>query len=169
MLIVSSIRLMLDLSVSVFRGHICYMLGSSSSTWVFRVCNCFAPVVFERRAYHTRSSRGASKQRTFAIVNTLGEHISWYFSKGSSYLCYRHSKKIRGINMINITYNQYKWYDMAIIILCLWSPSPKHRACDLHLQSTVTITIVTSLTPWSPSKHHCRLTNYCFYDYRYRA
>ena len=49
---------------------------------------------------------------------------------------------------------------MAIIILCLWSPSPKHRACDLHLRSTVMITIVTGATPWSPSKHRCHLANY---------
>ena len=40
-------------------------------------------------------------------------------------------------------------------------------AFDLHLQSTVMITIITGLTPWSPSKHGCRLANYCFYDYCY--
>ena len=34
------------------------MLGSSSLT--------YAPVIFERRAYHTRSSRGVSARRTFA-------------------------------------------------------------------------------------------------------
>ena len=53
---------------------------------------------------------------------------------------------------------------MAIIILCLWSQSPKHRACDLHLRSTIMITIVTGATPWSPSLHRGRLSNYCFYD-----
>ena len=50
------------------------VIGSSSLTRVFRVCNCFAPVVFERRAYHTRSSRGVSARRTFATVHTQGEH-----------------------------------------------------------------------------------------------
>ena len=52
-----------------------YMLGSSSLTLVFRVCNCFAPVVFERRAYHTRSSRGVLARQTFATVHTQGEHL----------------------------------------------------------------------------------------------
>ena len=37
------------------------------------MCNCFAPVVFERRAYHTRSSRGVSARRTFTTVHTQGE------------------------------------------------------------------------------------------------
>ena len=117
-----------------------HMLGSSSLTWVFRVCNCFAPVVFERRAYHTRLTRGVSARRTFATVHTQGEHL--YFDN----LVRDHL-----IMLPSITCNQYKWYDMAIIILCLWSPSPKHRACDLHLRSTVMITIVTGSTPWSPS------------------
>ena len=30
-------------------------------------------------------------------------------------------------------------------------------ACDLHLWSTVVITIVTGATPWSPSSHRCHL------------
>jgi len=34
-----------------------------------------APVVFERRAYHTRSSHGVSARRTFAMVHTRGEHL----------------------------------------------------------------------------------------------
>ena len=33
--------------------------------------------------------------------------------------------------MINITCNQNMWHDMAIVILCFWSPSPK-RCHDLH-------------------------------------
>ena len=40
-----------------------------------RVQNCLAPVVFERRAYRTRSSRGVSARRTFATVHTQGEHL----------------------------------------------------------------------------------------------
>ena len=37
------------------------------------------------------------------------------------------------------------WHDMAIIILCLWSPSPKHRY-DLHCHRLDTlISIVASL------------------------
>ena len=39
------------------------------------VQNWLAPVVFERRAYHTRSSRGVSARRTFVTVHTRGEHL----------------------------------------------------------------------------------------------
>jgi hypothetical protein len=41
-----------------------------------RWLNWLTPVVCERRIYHTRSSRGASKRRTFATVHTRGEHLS---------------------------------------------------------------------------------------------
>ena len=38
------------------------------------------------------------------------------------------------------------WHDMAIIILCLWSPSPKHRH-DLHCHQLDTlISIIASLS-----------------------
>ena len=57
--------------------------------------------------------------------------IPWNFSEGSSYNATAVLSKIRSINKINITCNQNMWHDMAIIILCLWSPSPKHRH-DLH-------------------------------------
>ena len=39
------------------------------------VQNCLAPVVRERRAYHTRSSRGVSARQTVATVHTQGEHL----------------------------------------------------------------------------------------------
>ena len=47
---------------------------------------------------------------------------------------------------INITCNQYKWYDMAIIILCLWSPSPKHRRDHHHHRRDTLISILASLS-----------------------
>ena len=47
---------------------------------------------------------------------------------------------------INITCNQYKWYDMAIIILCLWSPSPKHRHDHHRHRRDTLISIVASLS-----------------------
>ena len=62
-------------SLSVSRPYM-YMLGSSSLTRVFlRVQNCLAPVVCERRAYHTRSSRCVLARRTVAMVHTQGEHL----------------------------------------------------------------------------------------------
>src|SRR6187399_2847749 len=39
------------------------------------VQNCLAPVVCERRAYHTRSSRGVSARRTVATVHIQGEYL----------------------------------------------------------------------------------------------
>ena len=61
--------------LSVPRPYL-HMLGSSSLTRVFlRVQNWLAPVVYERRAYHTRSSRGVSARRTIATVHTQGEHL----------------------------------------------------------------------------------------------
>ena len=42
---------------------------------ILHVQNWLAPVVCERRAYHTRSSRGVSARRTVAMVHTHGEHL----------------------------------------------------------------------------------------------
>src|SRR6266516_6614579 len=61
--------------LSVPRPYL-HMLGSSSLTSsILRVQNWLAPVVCERRAYHTRSSRGVSARRTVATVHTQGEHL----------------------------------------------------------------------------------------------
>ena len=38
------------------------------------------------------------------------------------------------------------WHDMAIIILCLWSPSPKHRHDLHHHRLDTLISIVASLS-----------------------
>ena len=48
--------------------------------------------------------------------------------------------------MINITCNQNMWHDMAIIILCLWSPSPKHRHDHHRHRRDTLISIVASLS-----------------------
>ena len=53
---------------------------------ILRVQNWLAPVVDERRAYHTRSSCGVSARRTVATVHTQGEHLYLeILVKGSSY------------------------------------------------------------------------------------
>ena len=71
--------------------------------------------------------------------------IPWNFSKGSSYNATAVLNKIRCIK-INITCNQNMRHDMAIIILCFWSPSPKQRH-DLHRHRLdILISIVAS---WS--------------------
>ena len=42
---------------------------------ILHVQNCLTPIVCERRVYHTRLSRGASKQQTLATVHTQGQHF----------------------------------------------------------------------------------------------
>ena len=134
-----------------------HMLGSSSLTRVFRVCNCFAPVVFERRAYHTRSSRGVSARRTFATVHTQGEHFL-IISERSSYNATVNQSKIRCIKDKHHMQSKYvTWYGHHHLVLVIsiseapsWSPSSPARHLDLHRSIVVVYTI------------------YCFYDYRYR-
>ena len=71
--------------------------------------------------------------------------IPWNLVNGSSYNATTVLSKIKRIK-INITCNQNMWHDMAIIFLCSWSPSPKHRH-DLqrHRRNTL-ISIVASLS-----------------------
>ena len=73
------------------------------------------------------------------------------FSERSSYNDTAVLSKIRCIK--DKHHMQSKICDM------IWSSSS--RAFDLHLQSIVMISIVTGLTPWSPSLCRGRLANYC--------
>ena len=109
------------------------------------VQNWLAPVVCERRAYHTRSSRGVSARRTFTTVHTQGEHLYLEFSERSYYSATAVLSKIRCIKDKHHMHSN-KWYDMAIIILCLWSLSPKH--CHEHHRHWLDtlISIVASLS-----------------------
>ena len=120
-----------------------------------------APVVCERRVYHTRSSWRVSKRWTFATVHTRGEHnLSWNLSEGSPYNATVVLSKIRCIKGLT-SHANHKWHDMAMN-LCFWSPSPKHRH-DLHRHRHDTmisiILISINVSPWG-----CR-ADCCFYDY----
>ena len=112
---------------------------------ILRVQNWLTPVVFEGRAYHTRSSCGASARRTFATVHTEGEHLYLKILVRIVLRCYRCSRKNKTHKKINITCNQNR-HDMAIIILCIWSPSPKHRH-DLHRHRLDTMVFIVA--SWS--------------------
>ena len=117
------------------------------------------PVVCERRVYHTRSSHGASKRRTFAMVHTWREHnFILKFSEGSPYNPTVVLRKIRCIKGLT-SHANHKWHDMAIN-LCFWSPSPKHRH-DLHHHRHDTM-ISTIVSPSGSSRQTC------FYNYCYR-
>ena len=91
--------------------------------------------------HHVVSQHDELSQRCILRENTC----TLKFSERSSYNATTELSKIRCIK-INITCNQNMWHDMAIIILCLWSPSPKHRH-DLHRHRLDTlISIVASLS-----------------------
>jgi len=115
-----------------------YMLGSPSRTVVFacvpRPClymlGSSTPVVCERRVYHTRSSRGASKRRTFLTVHTKEEHIIILILTVRDHLIMlpSRSKQNKMHKRINITcikgltsHAWIMWYDM--VLLALGSPS----------------------------------------------
>ena len=161
MVIISSIWLMLYLSVYVLRPCM-YMLDSPSRTIVFayvpRPClymlGSTTPVVCERRVYHTRSSRGVSKRRTFLTVHTKEEHIIILIFSGRDHLIMlpqrSYLSKIRCIKRINITcMDNVIWYGPSRI----WSPScaswydlhhptgvaPRSMAPPPWLSSTITI------------------------------
>ncbi len=119
------------------------------------VQTCLAPVVCERRVYHTLSSRGVSTRRTVTTVHTQGEHLYLeILVKGSSYNATTILRKIRCIKDKHHMQSKYvTWYghhhlvhDMAIIILCFWSPSPKHSH-DLHHHRLDTL--ISIIASWS--------------------
>ena len=133
MLIISTIWFTLDLSVSSVPRPYLHMLGSSSLTRVFCVCKTGLHPLYVNRCLIMKNCRnGAYSGRTL---------IPWYFSKGSSYKASIVLSKIRCIKAKH--HMQSKICDM------IWPLSS--CAFDLHLQSTVMISIVTGMTPWSPS------------------
>ena len=86
---------------------------------------------------------------------TLRENTTlyWNFSEGSPYndtVALTKTRCIKGLT----SHVNHKWHDMAMI-LCFWSPSPKHRH-DLHrhrhnnMICIIMISIIIGTTPWSP-------------------
>ena len=140
MLIVSTIRLMFDLSVSCVPRPCLYMLGSSSQPKCFACVNlsytrCMWMLESITPDHHVVLRNDELSQRCTVRGNTFLK-----FYDGSSYLCYHRSKQIR-CKHDKHHMQIIKWHDMAIIILRLWSPSLKRGM----------ITFVTGMTPWSPS------------------
>ena len=159
MLIISTIWLMFDLSVSCVPRPCLYMLGSSSLTQVFCVCKTgLHPLYANERIYHTRSSRGASKRRTFAMVHTRGEHLSWNLVKGSSYNATVVLSKIRCIKGLT-SHAIHKWHDMAIIKCSLISITKAPVWSSCHRRHTMIFIIMISINV-SPSGLSCYL---CYY------
>ena len=139
MLIVSSIRLMLDLSVLRVPRPCLYMLGSSSQP------KCFACV---NLAYTRCMWTLESITPDHHVVLRNNELSQWHTVRGEHFLeiimrdhliYYRRSKQIRCKNMINITCNQivtwYGQYHHAPLISIFgapWSSSSPAWHHDLH-------------------------------------
>ena len=131
-----------------------YMLGSSSITWVFRVCNCFAPVVFERRAYHTDhhvvSRHEELSQRCILRENTC----TLIISERSSYKATVELSNIRYIKDKHHMQSKYvTWYGhhhlvplISISKVPSWSPLSSAWHHDLHRSVIVVSPTIASTT-----------------------
>ena len=138
MLIISTIRFTLDLPVSSVLRPYLHMLDSSSLTRVFRVCKTglhplYVNIELITPDHYVVSRHDELSQRCILRENTY----TLKFSEGSSYNATAVLRKIRCIK--DKHHMQSKICDM------IWPSSS--CAFDLHLQSTVMISIVTVLTP----------------------
>ena len=113
---------------------------------ILHVQNWHAPVVCERRAYHTRSSRGVSARRTVATVAK--------FSKGSSYDATAVLSKIRCIKDKHHMQSKYvTWHGHHHLVTSVsiskppsWSPSSPAWHLDLHWSIVVVTPTIASTT-----------------------
>ena len=123
-----------------------HMLGLSSLTQVFCMCKTslhplYVNIELITPDHHVVSRHDELSQRCILRENTC----TLKFSERSSYKATVILSKIRCIKDKHHMQSN-KWYDMAIIILCLWSPSPKHRR-DHHCHRLDTlISIEASLS-----------------------
>ena len=142
MLIISTIWFMFDLSVSSVLRPYLYMPGSSSLTRVFRMCKTILHPLYVNIESITPERHVVSQQDELSQRCILRENTcTLKFSKRSSYNATINQNKIRCIK--DKHHMQSKICDM------IWPSSS--CAFDLHLQSIVMISIVTGMTPWSPS------------------
>ena len=160
MLIISTIWLMFDLSVSCVPRPCLYMLGSSSLTQVFRMCKTGLHPLYANIESITPDLHVVLRNDELSQWCTLGENtiLSWNFSEGSPYNATVVLSKIRCIKGLT-SHANHKWHDMAINS-CFWSPSPKHRH-DLHRHRHDTMISIIML-PLELSRQPC------FYYYCYR-
>jgi hypothetical protein len=164
MLIISTIWLVFDLSVSWVPRPCLYMLGSSNLTQVFRMCKTGLHPLYANVESITPDHHVVLRNDELSQRCTLGENtiLSWNFSEGSPYNATVVLRKIRCIKGLT-SHANHKWHDMAMN-LCFSSPSPKHRH-DLHhhrhdtMISIIMISIITS--PLGLSRQPC------FYYYCY--
>ena len=104
---------------------------------ILHVQNCLAPVVCERRAHHTRSSRGVSARRTSQRCILRENTYTLKFSEISSYNATVNQRKIRCIKDKHHMQSKFvTWYGHHHLVLMI---------------------SITEASPWSPSSpawHH---------------
>ena len=115
---------------------------------------CLATVVFERRAYHTRSSC-VTQHEELSQRCILGENTyTLKFSKGSSYNATAVLSNIRCTKDKHHMQSKYvTWYDHHHLVLMIsiteatsWSPSPPAWHLDLHRSVVVVTPTIPSMT-----------------------
>ena len=133
MLIISTIWFMFDLSISNVPRPCLYMLGSSSLTWVFRMCKTGLHLLYVNIEPITPDHHVVSRHEELSQQCILRENTyNLKFSERSSYKATAELSKIRCIKDKHHMQSKYvTWYG--------------HH----HLASL--IYIVTGMTPWSPS------------------
>ena len=155
MLIVSSIRLMLDLSVFCVPRPCLYMLGSSSLTRVFCMCKTglhpfYVNVELITPDHHVVSRHDELSQRCILRENTY----TLKFSERSSYNATVDLSKIRCIKDKHHMQSTYvTWYGhhhlvplISISKALSWSPSSLTRHLDLHRSIIVISPTIASTT-----------------------
>ena len=140
MLIVSTIWLMFDLSVSCVLRPCLYMLGSSSQPKCFACVNLAYTRCMWMLESITLDHHVVLRNNELSQWCTVRGNTFLKFYEGSSYLCYHRSKQIR-CKHDKHHMQIIEWHDMANIISHFWSSSLRR---DM-------ITFVTGMTPWSPS------------------
>ena len=130
-MLIISIWLRFDLSVSSVPRPCLYMLGLSSLTQVFHMCKTGLHPLYANVESITPDHHVVLRNDELSQWCTLGENtiLSWNISEGSPYNATIVLSRIRCIKGLT-SHANHKWHDMAII-LCFWSPSWKHRH-DLH-------------------------------------
>ena len=129
-------------SRSTFRSQCCEAISAYArlikfNLSILRVQNWLAPVVCERRVYHTRSSRGVSTRRTIATVHTRGKHLYLQILvKESSYNATAVLRKIRCIKDKHHMQSKY----------VTWSLSSSAWHLDLHRSIVVISPTIASKT-----------------------
>ena len=155
MLIVSSIRLMFDLSVSCVPRPCLYMLGSSSQPKCFACVNlsytrCMWTLESITPDHHVVSQHEELSQRCILRENTC----TLKFSERSSYNATAVLRKIRCIKDKHHMQSKYvTWYGHHHLVLVIsifkapsWSPSSPARHLDLHCSIVVVLPTIASTT-----------------------